>query len=138
MNSVALTDIPGVRVTPLDAHALSRDPAVVDAYARDPAVYHGKLKVRTGFELMGAMADARAAVPRLSAPILILHGDADRICLVDGSRALAADAARAGKDVALKEYPGHYHELFNERDSTCLADAIAWMEARLPAGGGRA
>lgn len=124
---------PQLGLAPLDAEALCTDRAIVDAYRRDPLCHHGWIKARTGAELMDAMADAAAALPRLRTPILILHGDADRVCLPQGSRDFAAAARAAGKDVALKEYPGLFHEIFLEPGigPTCVADAAAWMAARL-------
>jgi len=122
---------PQLPAAPLDVAGLCTDAAVVAAYRRDPLCYHGMIKVRTGAELLQAMAAARAAVPRLRTPVLVLHGTADRVCLPEGSRQLAADARSAGRDVSLREYTGLFHELFNEPGSTCLDDAIRWMLARL-------
>lgn len=131
---------PQLQVAPLDVDALCTDPAVVADYKRDPLCFHGKLRVRTGAEVLAAIADARAAVPRLHGPLLVLHGTADKICTVDGSRALAEDARRAGVALELKEYAGLFHEIFFEPQSTCLADAMQWMRARVsaPAPAGKA
>src|SRR6185312_8729911 len=39
---------PGFPLQALDATAVSRDPAVVDAYNNDPLVYHGKVLAGVG------------------------------------------------------------------------------------------
>ena len=84
-------------------------------------------------EVLTAIADARAAVPRLHGPLLVLHGTADKVCRVEGSRALADDARKAGVELTLKEYAHLFHEIFFEPQSTCLADAVEWMRARVDA-----
>lgn len=124
---------PQLQVAPLDVDALCTDAAVVADYKRDPLNFHGKLRVRTGAEVLAAIADARAAVPRLHGPLLVLHGTADKVCRVEGSRALADDAHKAGVELTLKEYALLFHEIFFEPQSTCLADAVEWMRARVDA-----
>ena len=44
--------MPKMGVTVLDASALSKDPAVVDAYVNDPLVFRGKIPARMGAELV--------------------------------------------------------------------------------------
>src|SRR3546814_9386251 len=62
-----------------DLNGVSRDPAVVAAYRADPLVYGGKIGARLGKEFMDAMAVARADAPKICLPILIQHGEADRL-----------------------------------------------------------
>jgi alpha-beta hydrolase superfamily lysophospholipase len=117
-------------VQQLDAGAVSRDPAVVDAYNTDPLVYHGKVPagVARALVLVGETMPKRAAA--LTAPLLVVHGSEDQLIPVDGSRQLA-DAV-GSSDVELKVYPGLYHEVFNEpeRDQV-LDDVVSWINARL-------
>jgi len=103
---------PGLPLQQLDATAVSRDPAVVNAYNTDPLVHHGKVP--------GGVARA----------LLVVHGSEDRLIPVDGSRQLV-DAVGTS-DVELKVYPGLYHEVFNEpeRDQV-LDDVVSWINARL-------
>jgi alpha-beta hydrolase superfamily lysophospholipase len=122
--------VPGLPVQQLDAGAVSRDPAVVDAYNTDPLVYHGKVPagVARALVLVGETMPKRAAA--LTAPLLVVHGSEDQLIPVDGSRQLA-DAV-GSSDVELKVYPGLYHEVFNEpeRDQV-LDDVVSWINARL-------
>ncbi|MDT5202379.1 MAG: hypothetical protein QOH07_3448 [Mycobacterium sp.] len=122
--------VPGLPVQQLDAGAVSRDPAVVDAYNTDPLVYHGKVPagVARALVLVGETMPKRAAA--LTAPLLVVHGSEDQLIPVDGSRQLA-DAVDSS-DVELKVYPGLYHEVFNEpeRDQV-LDDVVSWINARL-------
>lgn len=96
----------------IDPRTLSRDPAVVSLYLVDPLV-HDRVSMRLGASLL-AEADAllRGAV-ELPCPLLLMHGDADGVCHVDGSRAFAARAT-AGAPVTFRVWPGLYHELHNE------------------------
>ena len=55
-------------------------------------------------------------------PLLIMHGDADRLAAPEGSRALY-DAVMS-EDKTLKLYPGFYHELYNEPEAGPLEDTL--------------
>ena len=121
---------PGLPLQELDASAVSRDPAVVNAYNTDPLVYHGKVPAGIGRALLlvGETMPQRAAA--LTAPLLVVHGSEDRLIPVDGSRQLVE--AVGGSDVELKVYPGLYHEVFNEPErGQVLDDVVSWINARL-------
>ncbi len=121
---------PGLPVQQLDATAVSRDPAVVDAYNSDPLVYHGKVPagIARALVVVGETMPQRAAA--LTAPLLVVHGSEDRLIDVDGSRQLVE--AVGSSDVELKIYPGLYHEVFNEPErNQVLDDVVSWINARL-------
>jgi alpha-beta hydrolase superfamily lysophospholipase len=121
---------PGLPLQPLDSSAVSRDPAVVDAYNTDPLVYHGKIPggVARALLLVGETMPQRA--PSLTAPLLVVHGSDDRLIPAEGSR-LLVDAV-GSTDVELKIYPGLYHEVFNEPEQEqVLDDVVGWLNARL-------
>ncbi|MCV7146866.1 alpha/beta hydrolase [Mycobacterium riyadhense] len=121
---------PGLPVQELDIDAISRDPEVVEAYITDPMVYHGRVPAGLGRALLqvGETMPRRAAA--LTAPLLVVHGTADRLIPIDGSRRLVECVGSA--DVELKEYPGLYHEVFNEPErNQVLDDVVAWITKRL-------
>ena len=94
----------------LDQTALARDPAVGQAYVKDPLVHRA---ATVGFfrAIKAAQAIARIEAPKLKVPLLILQGDADRIVDPAG----AADiAARLTSPHQLIMLPGYFHELLNE------------------------
>lgn len=124
---------PRLGVLSLDANGVSRDPAVVAAYQADPLVYGGKIGARLGKEFMDAMAVAQADAPKIRLPILIQHGEADRLTAPAGSRYLFEHVSSADK--RLEIYPGLFHEIYNEpeRDAV-LGDLIAWFDAHSPGG----
>ena len=114
----------------LDAEAASRDKSVVYAYVHDPLVYRGKVRARFGVELMDAMVMIRRRVAEIHLPVLIMHGDADRLSDSEGSRTIFNGVGSADK--TLKIYAGFYHEIFNEpgRDQV-FADIDAWLSLRV-------
>ncbi|MGH3873734.1 MAG: lysophospholipase [Pseudonocardiaceae bacterium] len=124
--------LPDLQIAALDAdQKISRDPEVIRAYREDPLVYHGRIKARTGAEILTTMADLPARLPQLAIPLLILHGTDDLICDPAGS-AIVHDRVSC-TDKTLRRYRGLYHELFNEpeRDEV-LTDLIHWLHQHLP------
>ncbi|ORW00356.1 alpha/beta hydrolase [Mycobacterium kyorinense] len=122
--------VPGLPVQELDSSAISRDPAVVNAYDTDPLVHHGKVPagIARALVLVGETMPQRA--PALTAPLLVVHGSEDRLISVDGSRRLVECVGST--DVELKVYPGLYHEVFNEPEQDqVLDDVVSWINARL-------
>jgi alpha-beta hydrolase superfamily lysophospholipase len=121
---------PRLGVLSLDATGVSRDPQVVAAYQADPLVYEGKIGARLGKEFMDAMAVAQADAPKIRLPILIQHGEADRLTAPAGSRYLFENVGSTDK--RLEIYPGLFHEIYNEpeRDAV-LDDLIDWFDAHI-------
>jgi len=122
--------MPGLPVQELDVEAISRAPAVVAAYNEDPLVYHGKVPAGVGRALLEVGETMPQRAPALTAPLLVVHGDADRLIPVDGSRRLVECVGST--DVELKVYPGLYHEVFNEPErAQVLGDVVSWILQRL-------
>lgn len=121
--------LPGVSVASgLDATLLSRDPAVVENYLHDRLV-HRRMTFGFGRDAMGAIDRVLAYRDRFPAPLLLLHGDADRVNYPSGSQALAA---RLGDTCTLRVYPGIYHQPHTDPDSPrVFADLTAWLDQRL-------
>ncbi len=118
----------GVRRLPLDS--ISRDPAVVAAYTADPWVRRRPVRARLGMEIVDAAAAARAGLPQLTLPLLAMQGSEDH--LVDPSAARQAHAGASSPDRTLLEYPGLYHEVFNEPErDRVLDDLVGWVMARV-------
>ncbi|MCV7056476.1 alpha/beta hydrolase [Mycolicibacterium gilvum] len=121
---------PGLPVENLPADAVSRDPQVVSDYENDPLVHHGKLPAGVGRALIavGETMPARAAA--ITAPLLVVHGDKDRLIPVAGSRQLME--CIGSPDAHLKVYPGLYHEVFNEPEKELVLDDVtSWIESKL-------
>jgi alpha-beta hydrolase superfamily lysophospholipase len=121
---------PGAPAQKLEVDAVSRDPEVVATYKADPLVYHGWLPAGIARGLLQVGENQPQLAAKLTAPLLIVHGQDDRLVNVEGSRMLAENAASA--EVALKVYPGLFHEVFNEPEKErVLDDVVAWIEVHL-------
>lgn len=121
---------PGLPVENLPADAVSRDPQVVSAYENDPLVHHGKLPAGIGRALIGVGETMPQRAAALTAPLLVVHGDHDKLIPVGGSRKLVDCVGSA--DVHLKVYPGLYHEVFNEPEKALVLDDVtSWIESKL-------
>lgn len=116
----------------VDPALVSRDPAVVADYAADPLNAHGKVPARTLSEIVYFVEMLPAALPLLKLPLLVMHGEDDKLAGVAGSRMVVKEAASADK--TLKVYPRLYHEIFNELPedrAVVLRDLCAWIAPRL-------
>ena len=121
--------LPKLEVAPLPKTHLCSDRSVLAQYERDPLVFHGSLRARVGAEFLVAMPAAQAFAPTLDLPLLVVHGEEDQLCHIDGSRALLAAWQHTDKE--LKPYPGLMHEVHNEREAPSVACVVAWVEQRL-------
>jgi acylglycerol lipase len=112
----------------------SRDPAVVRSMELDPYIHHRGVAARSMAELLGAMDEINRSMERVRVPTLIFHGTADRLTLIDGSRALARRAATA--DRTLVVLPNASHDVLHEPNgdgARAQVEIIRWMNAHLPA-----
>ncbi|MEN4010899.1 MAG: lysophospholipase [Chloroflexota bacterium] len=118
--------------TPLNnglvVEGISRDPAVVDAYRKDPLV-HPWISARLALELIEKGEWIRANGAQISVPLLLLHGNKDMLTAVEGSRELAS---KNNPYIHYIEWEAGYHELHNEPDNQQVLSAIFnWMEHRI-------
>jgi alpha-beta hydrolase superfamily lysophospholipase len=112
----------------LDVNALSRDPAVVEAYKSDPLV-HDKVSVRLGMFMFAGAEEVLAAAKDWHSPLLLMHGTEDRICGIKGSEAFF-EAVEG--DVTFKRWEGLYHETHNEPEKAEVIQAMVdWIKNRL-------
>jgi len=109
---------------------ISRDAGVVRAYAGDPLV-HDRITGRLGLFVARQGPAVIAAAPRWKTPTLLMWAGADRCVAPAGSAAFAAAAPR--DVVAVREWPGLFHEIFNEPEQGQVLDALAdWLQAHVP------
>jgi alpha-beta hydrolase superfamily lysophospholipase len=109
---------------------VSRDPAVVAAYKADPLVYRGKVPAGIGKALLVIGEKMHMLAPGITAPLLVVHGEQDRLVSADGSRRLVEHVG--SHDVELKVYPELFHEVFNEPErDRVLDDVVEWIQARV-------
>jgi acylglycerol lipase len=114
----------------LELAALSREPAVVQAYTSDPLV-HDKMSARLGLDLIqqGEWALAHAAeFPPI--PLLLVHGACDRLTSAPATEEFAQKVMAAGRaKCTLKVWPDCYHETHNEPEKAqVLQYMIDWLD----------
>jgi acylglycerol lipase len=123
---------PHAHVLRLKNEDFSRDPAAVAAMYADPLIAGENQPSLTLAALVRADAILKQAFPRLTLPLLILHGTADKAAKPSGSQHLFDRADSADK--SLKLYEGSYHDPLNDLDrELVLGDILAWLEAHVQA-----
>ncbi len=119
-----LEEMPDV---PLDPAVLSRDPAVGDAYAADPLVWHGPFKRATVAAMAGAIDAINGAGPLGDLPLLWVHGAEDQLVPIEGTR-VGVEQLR-GERFRKHEYAGARHEVFNETNGDeVIGDVIRFVD----------
>jgi alpha-beta hydrolase superfamily lysophospholipase len=109
---------------------ISRDAAVVQAYAADPLV-HDRITGRLGQFIAQQGPAVIAAAPRWRTPTLLMWAGADRCVAPAGSAAFAAAAPR--DVVTAREWGGLFHEIFNEPEQAEVLQVMAeWLDLQLP------
>ncbi len=134
--AVARRLLPRLRFrVPFPPTALSHDPRVVEAYARDPRVLASFSPAWLG-EVTAAQRRVFALAGEIRLPVLMLLGSADVVA--DPARSRAFFRRLGSPDKTLRVYDGLFHEVLNELDrAPVVADLLAWLgrEAGLLAGG---
>ena len=128
---------PHFHVLKLKMEDFSRDPGWVAELNADPLTKGEVQPVATVAALARAGERFEREFSRISLPVLILHGTADKATRPDGSEQFYREAGSADK--TLKLYDGHFHDLLNDvgREQV-MDDILAWIGARLPAKAGAA
>src|SRR5262245_28877095 len=140
---VALTILKGISHVAPHAHVFklknedfSRDPAVVAALNADPLIANESQPSETIAEMVRADELLKKSFGRITLPLLILHGTADKVTKPSGSKEFHE---RAGSnDKTLKLYEGHFHDLLADvGKEQVMADIQAWIDARIGKGAQR-
>jgi acylglycerol lipase len=135
--SFALAVIKGISHLAPHAHVLklknedfSRDPARVEMMNHDPLIAHELQPTLTLAELVRADERLKNQFGKITLPVLILHGTADKATRPSGSQKFFDHTGSTDK--TLKLYDGHVHDLLADiGKETVLADILAWLNARL-------
>ncbi len=112
----------------IDSSDLTRDTKVACAYDDDPLVFK-RATVSFAAEAMAAIARIGGAGNLVQVPLLMLHGEADRVCPPRGSRAFHGQLRGPGH--RLRVYPKLRHEIFNEPEQEqVFEDVLDWAQER--------
>ncbi|XP_060912623.1 monoglyceride lipase isoform X2 [Labrus mixtus] len=125
--------LPSLTLGSIDSKWISRDKKQVEAYDSDDLNFHGGMRVSFAMQLMGAAARIEREIPSISWPFLLLHGDADKLSDIRGSRMMHENAPSSDKK--LKVYEGGYHALHHdlpEVAESVLKEVTSWITEHLP------
>lgn len=112
----------------VDADALSRDPAVNQAYAADPAV-HGLMTPGAWREIQWAQRAVPTDGHRIESTLLFLLAGEDRVVDAHLARAFA-DSLKG--TVRVRWYPEMYHEVLHDpQRDLAFGDVFAFLAGRL-------
>jgi alpha-beta hydrolase superfamily lysophospholipase len=104
---------------------ISRDPAVVEHYKKDP-LNHGLASPAFYFSYLTAKKDTLRRAKEFRVPVLVLLPMADQVINPEGTEELYR--AMGGPEKKIIRYPGLYHEVFNEPEKDrAFADLKAWL-----------
>jgi len=133
----ALAVIKGVSHLAPHAHVLrlhnedfSRDREVVKRLNEDPLIADEVQPTQTVASMVKADERLRKEFPKLTLPVLIMHGTEDKATKPSGSQFFYDTAGSTDK--TLKLYEGHYHDLLSDLGKEdVMADIKAWIAARV-------
>ncbi len=109
-----------------DATKVSHDPDVVKAYQTDPLV-HDKVTPRLARFILDSGEIVRARAKDWRVPTLLMWAGDDHLVDANGSREFAKNAP---KDlVTAREFPGLYHEIFNEGEPAVFDTLTDWLSS---------
>ena len=121
---------PRLPVLTLKNEDFSRDPKAVEALKNDPLTAHEVQPAITVAALVRADERLHDEFPRITLPVLILHGTKDKAAVSHGSEFFHQTVG--SKDKTLKLYEGHYHDLLNDIGKEQVFEHIhQWIERRL-------
>lgn len=121
---------PHAHVLKLKNENFSRDPAAVKRMNDDPLIDNEVQPTATLAALSIADERLKRDFPKISLPVLIMHGKADAVTKWQGSQEFYD---RTGsKDKTLKLYDGYYHDLLNDAGKeTPMRDIQQWLAAHV-------
>jgi len=116
----------------LDVDAISRDRTIVKSYVNDPLV-HDRITTQLGASMLSLGAELLAQAGTFHLPLLLIHGEADRLTDPSATRAFFEGAGSVDK--TLKIWPGLFHEVHNEPEKAeVISSIISWIEERIRTG----
>lgn len=123
---------PHTHVFTLHNKDFSRDPKVVEEMDNDILIKGESQPAQTGKVLINAAQRLTEEFPKITLPVLILHGTADKATKPEGSQHFYETAGSTDK--TLKLYEGHYHDMLNDFDKeVVMSDILSWIDERVPA-----
>ncbi|MEJ2663698.1 MAG: lysophospholipase [Spirochaetia bacterium] len=122
--------LPTLPLQKFDATTATHDPEIAEADKKDPLNYHGKIRARTGVQMIKAMEYANAHLTEITLPLLIIQGGDDLTLPVESAGRLYRLVS--SKDKTLKYFAHLYHETWNEPQKETVLNYIDdWIKSKL-------
>ncbi|MBD3414172.1 MAG: alpha/beta fold hydrolase [Candidatus Aminicenantes bacterium] len=109
---------------------VSKDPIVVQAYEKDPLVYHGKIYARTCLELIRASKKVNQQANEIKPPVFIVHGREDLLFDHEGSSQFFQKLNSPDKFLQIYKGLSHYL-LFGSQGRKVIEDIIQWADSHV-------
>jgi len=114
--------------SPIEAKALSHDPAVVEAYIADPLVFK-TFNARWFFQVREAQEEVLKRAGEIRLPVFMMIGSADPIAQPERGRQIFERLGSSDK--RLEVYDGFLHEILNEvGKERVVQDLVEWLSGR--------
>ena len=122
---------PKLGVLKLKNRDFTRDKAALAVLDADPLIANETQPASTLRALWAADKRLKASFPKITLPVLILHGSEDKATVPAGSKFFHETAS--SKDKTLKIYEGHFHDLLADTGKEgVMADIQAWINRHMP------
>jgi alpha-beta hydrolase superfamily lysophospholipase len=117
---------PRARLTSLDPSYSTHDRAWAEASELDSLGWHGRVTARSALTILDAGRVALAGAPSMALPVLVLHGEQDKVVpLASSCRFLRL---LGSPDKELVTFPGFYHEVFKEVGrEEAIETLVGWL-----------
>lgn len=123
---------PHTHVFSLKNKDFTRDEKIVEEMNNDILIAGESQPAQTAKTMLDASARLTEEFPKITLPVLIIHGTADKATKPSGSQHFYE--AAGSKDKTLKLYEGHYHDMLNDLDKEIvMTDIQNWIDERIPA-----
>ncbi|XP_074645408.1 monoglyceride lipase-like [Tubulanus polymorphus] len=124
--------VPQLEIATVDGTLMTRDEEVLNKGASDKLNWSGGVKAKWTTCILDSIDFVLDNANMIDFPLLVLNGDADKICDVSGAQ-LIYDKSNS-PDKQLKVYPGYFHELHSEPGDdriVVMNDVRQWITERL-------
>lgn len=130
LSGIIGTILPKLRTVQIDSSFISRDPEEIKKYDNDPLILRKGTHARTGAELIKIMKKMGDKFSKFTHPVLIMHGQADKLIEPEGSELFYNNAS--SKDKELVWFEKSYHEITRDYDKDKVMNKmISWLKERV-------
>ena len=110
----------------LDINGISRNLQVVEDYLNDP-LNHDQISVQLGLDIISSGIYALENSRNISVPMLVFHGEKDRLTSYNSSKELVDNS---GSNVKFIGFEDAYHEIHNEPEKEeLLKNIFDWINS---------